>query len=374
VNRDKVKRGLSTQPTLYSHLKGRLDSEAMLEDLGIDVGYRLRQDQIMCHCPNLAGNHLNNDADPSFGFNEEKLAFNCFVCGGGNVVELVQMMRPELDSEDALRYLEQFSDLTPGTTDDLLTKLNVMLHPVSEEKPMNDYPAESLFQYRKIHPYLYERGLIKEIIVEMQVGWDEEHCGIVIPHWFQGKLRGWQTRHLVEIGGEYQCEVHSCNFRKTSTGIEKSVKVPKYKNTTNFPKVNTVYGYDRLKQKMQEGQITTVIIVESPFTALYLMSLGYDNIVATFGQFNVEQGMLFLPFQRIIFWPDNDKAGFENTYRAIEAIARYNRLDIVPVVEKMKGDAADLTADQIVNHLDAAYNSALLPMYGKLVTLSEVQK
>jgi DNA primase len=104
------------------------------------------------------------------------------------------------------------------------------------------------------------------------------------------------------------------------------------------------------------------------------MSLGYDNIVATFGQFNVEQGMLFLPFQRIIFWPDNDKAGFENTYRAIEAIARYNRLDIVPVVEKMKGDAADLTADQIVNHLDAAYNSALLPMYGKLVTLSEVQK
>lgn len=373
MDRTKVKRGLNTGSE-YEHLKGRLDSIPMLEDLGIDVGYRLGPKQIMCHCPDMAGNHSNGDANPSFGFNEELLAYNCFVCGGGSVVELVQMMQPGLSSEDAVKYLESFSDLTPGTQDDLQRKLKELMHPEVEKKePMPDYPADALFQYRKIHPYLLERGLTKEIIVEMQVGFDEEHCGIVIPHWFQGRLRGWQTRHLVQNeAGEYQCEVHSCNHRANGNPI----KVPKYKNTTNFPKVNTLYGYDRLKEYRNrlkhDDDDHAVLVVESPMTALKLMSMGVMNVVATFGQFNVEQGMLLLPYDQIFFWPDNDDAGRKNAFRAESSMARYSYLKIVPTVDKPKGDAADLNdLMDVVDYLKNSYSAALLhsatyPQHGLL--------
>lgn len=373
MNKQKFRRGLTAEATSYDHIRGKLDTEPMLEDLGIDIGFQLREHQWMCHCPNLTGNHLNGDANPSFGFNDEKLAFNCFTCGGGNVLELVQMMRPDLDDEAALRYLESFSDLTPGTQDDLIMKLQHILNPPKEEpEKLPDYPVSSLFRYKKIHPYLYDRGLSKDIIVEMQVGFDEDHCGIVMPHWFQDRLRGWQTRHLVENPkGVYHCEVDSCNFKN-----DKPISVPKYKNTPNFPKLNTLYGYDRLKRITQEQmeiiRPTSVIVVESPMTALKLMSMGFTNVVATFGAFSPAQGMLLLPYERIIFWPDNDAAGIENTKRAIDTIARYTPLYIVPAVNKPKGDAADLDEEGVEEHLSAAYNSSSFSLYKGLPTLEVI--
>jgi hypothetical protein len=384
MNKSKFRRGLIAG-TSYDHLRGRLDTQEFLEALGIDVAYRLGS-QVMCHCPDLAGNHKNGDANPSFGFNEEKLIFNCFVCGGGNLLELVTQMLPDvLTDEDALAFAEQYSDMSITTGEDLTAKVQAILHPEEEKDIMPDYPPEALFQYRKIHPYLYERGLTKEIIVEMQVGFDEEHSGIVIPHYFQGRLRGWQIRHLVEDPkGTYHCQVKSCNFKN-----EKPVKVPKYKNTSNFPKINTVYGYDRLKEKhvelrdhrdraRREGKLVdladSVIVVESPMTALRLMSLGYNNVVATFGQFNIEQGMLLLPFRRVIFWPDNDSAGYENAQRCVDSLSRYTPVYITPVVEKIKGDAADVAEDDLQLYLRSAYHYSLFPLYnkGKLATLTDV--
>lgn len=361
------RRGLEIEQSGVEHLIGRLDTDALLEDLGIDIGYRLRESQIMCHCPNLTGLHENGDANPSFGFNEEKLAYNCFVCGGGGVVELVQMMKPELagDRDAAIKYLEKFADFNVAV--DLAAKIHAILHPNNPvvENVMPDYPKESLFQYKKIHPYLYERGLSKEIIVEMQIGFDDEHLGITIPHFFMGKLVGVQRRHLVENPKDvYHCP--KCEEKENE-------KVSKYKSTSRFPKVNTLYGYDRLKQKLTETGGRSVIVVESPMTALKLMSLGFDNVVATFGQFSVEQGSLIMAIPNIYFWPDNDNPAKAGAMNAIAALGKYSNLLIVPVVDKPKGDAADLTtAEEVKAHLSMAYPSYLWHSYG-LITLEELR-
>lgn len=371
MDRKVIKRGICAYPD-YLYLSGRIDVPALLDDLGIDLGFQLKEHQFMCHCPNLTGNHLNGDQNPSFGFNDEKLAFNCFSCGGGNVIEMVQMMKPGMTEDEALAYLETFSDLTPGSPDDILDKLQKMMNP-PEEKPkiMPEFPDNALFGFRKIHPYLLDRGISEEVIKEMQVGFDDVHCGITIPHWFMGKLVGWQTRHLVQDAeGKYMCEHQSCNFDKNG----KPIKVPKYKNTPNFPKINTLYGYDQLKRSMQERVTEDVYVVESPMSCLYMKSLGYWNTVATFGSFNIEQGMLLLPFNRVVFWPDNDGAGLLNVTKAIQSIARYNRLDVVPVVNKPKGDANDLRPEEVVAHLDATYNSSLFSLLAKdhLPTLEDI--
>jgi DNA primase len=342
----KFRRGIAT--TTYNHLKGRIDSESLLEDLGIDAAYRHKKDMIMCHCPDLESNHANGDANPSFGFNESLLAYNCFVCGGGNIIQLVKMMKPELtNEEEILDYLEKFADLNQTN---ILEQVQALLQPTEEAPPMPDYPLDNLFQYRGIHPYLYERGLTKDVIVEMQVGFDESHFSIVIPHMFMGKLVGIQRRHLLQTEDGYYCD--RCS--------ETDKKVSKYKSTPNFPKANTLYGYDQMKEAIKRDDRSTAIVVESPFTVLYLKSLGFHRCCATFGSFSPEQAMLLMGIDKVYFWPDNDAAGLQNALRAAESLLGLVNLDIVPVVDVSKGDAADLkSAEEVVEYLKNAYTATL---------------
>lgn len=378
-----IRRGLEPTFVSYEHLKGALDSEAMLEDLGIDIGFRQRHDQLMCHCPDLAGNHANGDSDASFGFNEEKLVFNCFVCGGGNLIELVQMMRPEFTprpdvakhstsgrdiemDEAAVRYAEQFALL--NSQGGLVNRLQSIMHPQDEEDTMPDYPPDSLFQYRKIHPYLYERGLTKDVIIEMEVGFDDEHAGITIPHWFMGRLVGLQRRHLATDGnGNFTCP-------RCYDADKPTKKIPKYKNTSRFPKSNTLYGYDQMKKYLAE-EGGGIIVVESPFSVLKLKSLGFHKTVATFGQFSKEQAMLLIAAPVVYYWPDNDSAGYNNARVAADTLGRMTTLKVVPLVDGRKADPGDITDPSIVQrYLANAWNANLWSMYAKdkLPTLQEV--
>lgn len=366
----KFRRGLEEEQSGYSYLKGKLDCEALLEDLGIDIAFRQRQDQIMCHCPDLQGNHSNGDSSASFGLNESKLVFNCFVCNGGNIIELVWMMRPDLapksespaDRQEAnnaaLRYLEQFADLnSPGG---LVDKLQSILHPQVEDDELPEYPPTSIFQYRKIHPYLYERGLTKDVIIEMEVGFDDEHAGITIPHWFMGKLVGLQRRHLATNSqGDYECP-------RCYDPEKPSKKIPKYKNTVRFPKNNTLYGYDKMKEyvAIQGGG---AIVVESPMSVLNLKSLGFHKCVATFGQFSNEQAMLLLALPVVYYWPDNDKAGYQNARRAKDSLlGRMGTLKIIPCVPGQKSDSGDIRESaEIRQYLNAAWPVTLWDLFVK---------
>lgn len=336
----------------YLHFKDRIDTESLFDDLGIEISHRVGPNQIMCRCP-FGFNHKNNDANPSFGYSEEKMAFQCFTgCASGNIIELIKTIQ-NINDEAATKVLEQHSYLK--SNDDLLERIQKIMHK-EEEDIMPEYPEDNLFQYRKIHPYLYKRGLTKDVIMQMQVGYDEDHYGIIIPHFFMDKLRGWQTRHLAYDYGEYLCPICGKDGKK----------VPKYKSTSRFPKRNTLYGYDQLKELLKKSGVSDVIVVESPFTALYLKSQGFERVVATFGSFNQEQAMLLLPIQTIYFWPDHDNAGKKNVNEARKSYLRLNNLKIIPVVPGEKGDAAELNKEQIEQYINAAYPASLVPKLGVL--------
>jgi DNA primase len=359
-----VRKGFNVDRPDISYLQPRLDFEEVLEGLGIDIGYK-RGDQIMCHCPN-GYNHKNGDQNPSFGFDTERMIYNCFVCGGGYLLELVEQQL-DLSPEDAVQWLQQMSTMEPHSASDLREKLMRMLHQAEDKEVMPEYPGDALFKYRAIHPYLYERGISKETAIKMQVGFDPDHYGIMIPHWWQGVLRGWQVRHLVseKVDGK---EVFFCDICKPKENVA-GKKVAKYNSTVGLPKSRTLYNYDNV---MREG-FDWVIVVESPFSALYLMSHGYPNVVATFGSFNDEQMQHLSIFRRVLLWPDNDAAGQENVKRAVEAIRYSTEVRIVPVVDKEKGDAADVSPEGIQEYIEKAFSPAFMPFYGTpLVTLDRL--
>lgn len=296
----------------------------------------------MYHCPNWLDNHKNGDANPSFGFNEKELVANCFVCGQIDLIELVKLCGGIEDDARALAFLEAHSDLQASTSDDLVNRVQEIMHPEEEIKVMPEYDSSILDQWRFLHPYLEERGIDKEIAKEMQIGYDERHDAIVIPLFFQDKLRGWQWRHLST------CDI--CD------------PTPKYKSTRNLPKSKSLYGYDRLLRTLTAEE-NYVIVVESPMSVLKLLSLGVNNVVATFGSYSREQGMLLQPIQNLFFWGDNDGAGFTNAQHCISINKFFNSVKIVPAIPGEKSDPANLnTREEVEAYLNEAYPSSLFPV------------
>jgi hypothetical protein len=247
-----------------------------------------------------------------------------------------------------------------------LRKVAEEAYPTAEKLP--EYPPDLLFQYDKIHPYVWERGLSREVVIEKQIGFSEEHMGIVIPHWFDRKLVGIQYRHLAMEGKNYLCPNEYCNPPHKK-------KVPKYTNTSHFPRANTLYNYDIASSS------DWVIVVESPFTALYLMSNGYWNVVATFGAglSDAQEMTLSRFYEGVFFWPDNDPAGSEWFVKwagtggkryikgrnpALVTLEQLVPTYVVPAIPGSKADPADATPTEIPRYLEAKYRTTLYPMEG----------
>lgn len=321
-----------------TQFRDSIDWPLVLEELGIELVME-EDDEFLCHCPNLLGNHKNGDSNPSFGFNKEKLAYNCFVCGGGHITRLVSDIRG-CTQKEAEQWLIGYAAKRDADKDELKAYLIEAIKPPVKSDSIPRLPISAIRQYRKIHPYLYERGISRDVIIDMQVGYSEDHDGIIIPHFYMGNLVGYQVRHLSQDdAGKYTCNI--CSEFKSY--------VPKYINTGSFPKQETLYNYDNV---LDESEI---IVVESPMTALYLMSNGIPNVVATFGDFNQPHGLLLARFPVVKIWPDNDKAGMNNVKDAMKSLAAYSRLYVVPVVPGEKSDAANLRPQELEKYIKNAY-------------------
>jgi hypothetical protein len=79
-------------------LEAAIDFEADHEENGNDVGF----------CPLPWGLHKNGDSTGKFALHREKRVFNCWVCGGGDLLQLAMAMN-DMDSEEATEWLFQFT-------------------------------------------------------------------------------------------------------------------------------------------------------------------------------------------------------------------------------------------------------------------------
>lgn len=347
------------------HLIGKINLvDVILPNLGIEYVAQ-RGEEITCRCPDWLGNHSHGDRNPSMQVNEDKLVWNCFVCGGGSLVQLVQQMMA-LDEEQAIAWLEEHSDLAPSNPDVFSDEIERILARHREQlEPLPDYPSDLLFQFEGFHPWLSDRGITKEVAQEMQVGWDESHCGIVIPVFFKKQLVGIQTRHLAQDSkGNYLCP-ERCYQKRVAKELS-DTHVPKYKNTTGFPRSRVVYNYDGALEAAQARGLAQVIVVESPMSVLYLKSHGIHHVVASFGNgLSPEQAqLLYLFHDGVYLWVDHDTAGNKTLKDGQLILEEFVPLFLIPAVPGEKADPGDVPPEEIEAYISAAYPAVLYPLEG----------
>lgn len=277
-------------------------------------------DEIIHSCLLPFGRHPHGDRNPSASINVEKLAYNCFICGGGGLAWLVATLRGTgygrakvwveglvgeggvRDSDSMLRVLERIFEVT-----------------AKAPQIMPRYAQEILDGWRFIHPYLTEfRNIRAENIVAMSAGWDPSADAIVIPHFWEGNLVGWQQRRL---GG---------------TG-------PKYLSTPDFPRDRTIYNYNPRSD---------VVLVESPMSVM--ARCHQTHLEATFGAEVTERQRELIAAHRgrVVLWFDNDRAGWGATRQVGAWLSK--RGPVWAVQNPYDADPADLDDDTFARLLDEA--------------------
>lgn len=253
---------------------------SLLDEFGAQHVTR-RHDELIHGCLLPWGNHKDQVRNPTASLNWSKLTYKCLGCGsGGGLLWFIAALRGGSTTE-ARRWLED----TTGTGNtimglpDLLAFFDALYVKRDRYEPIPRYSTSVLRPWQWMHPYMSEIRHVPEATLEaMQVGWDPDADRIVVPHFWQGDLVGWQTRKLADDG------------------------TPKYLSSPSFPREQTIYNYD--------PKAETVVVVESPMSAL--RHLHHAHIEATFGASITERQIALLQqHPRVILWMDNDKAGWD---------------------------------------------------------------
>lgn len=324
--------------TEYDDIVDSIRVDEVLDALGVDVT-RIRNGNHWGDCP------LHDDNGEHFSIDEDTLVWNCFHCGGGLLPQLVAQALDFEDTDDerawdqAVQWLIPYSDgeVDSLTDEQFLEQLErnlaagsvtVKHHrkvdiPVYSERVLNgllDVPSEVL-----AHWNITRQETAEHFRLGYQLARERgTYVGpaIVIPHFFHGKLVGYQERWL---------------------GDDRPKWLKKYMNTDDFPRHDTLYNWD---EASRAGGV--VFVVESVMSVLRLWELGYDA-VATFGAKvtdtqlrllrTIETG-LYLSF-------DNDKDGRSALARCNAHLMGEIPVWTLPFVDSAKGDLADLSDDEV---------------------------
>lgn len=274
----------------------------------------------------------------SFVLADNILTGNCLGCGsGGGLLWLIATCRG-VSGPEARGWLESTGAVGGSTTFDL-TALLAYLDALERARDQRREPVPMpVFSERVLEPWdricpllttgvpdlgLPGRGIPEDNLRTARVGWNTDAMRVVIPHWWKGDLVGWQSRRLTDDGS------------------------PKYESTVDFPRDRTIY---RLPERSD-----TLVVVESPMSVL--RHLHHLDIAATFGAAITEQQILLMRwYPRVVFWLDNDPAGWEalegkpdpatRSWRpgALERVSAYTQVAVVD--SDWHADPADLDDDE----------------------------
>jgi DNA primase len=274
-------------------------------------------EELIHSCPLPFGNHRNGDTNPSASLNTSTLLFNCFTCGGGDVVWLVSNVLG-ISRGDAYALLRGESDgtrLVP--TEEFVDRLKGVFS--KEQVKSEDVPVYSdtiIQRWVQACDYLTERGVSEQVQLDMRTGVDRNRIEIaktpageqsvrvdrvVLPHFMEGKLIGWVARKIQNVEG-----------------------VPKYRNSKGFPRGTWLYNMDNARQYDE------VYVVESPMSVLVMKSRGINNVVATFGaKVEAKQIQLLRQFSGVTVYMDGDEAGRKSTRNLVNELSSYVKMRVI---------------------------------------------
>lgn len=278
---------------------------------------------------------------PSFSVSPEKQLYHCFGCGaGGNVISFIMNIE-NLGFIDALKLLaDRAGIILPDRNTDLSyenlqykkKQIQYCIH-----KDAAKYFYNNLKNNESVLRYLNSRGISSNTIVKFGLGYaledweglyqfllnknyskeDISKSGLVIPKKTQ------DSEYYDRFRNRLIFPVFNLTNKIIAFGgrvLDKTL--PKYINspeTIIFSKGNNLYGLNKAKNNIKDGQI---IIAEGYMDVISLYEHGLDNVVASLGTaLTKEQGKILSRYaEEIILAYDGDDAGRQATLRAIEVL------------------------------------------------------
>jgi hypothetical protein len=290
----KIGMGDITDRALYKEYMRRINAQSVLDYYGAEncTETRNRDGTIevvhSCLLDRVEPHHSHGDQNPSASCNLEHKTYICYSYWGGSLLHLIARLERKDTVAQVIPLLGRFLDGATADAETFAAELDKLLTRNSPAS-LADLPVYSdrlLRPWSYIHPYLASRGITDDTASALQIGWDTEDNRIIFPHFWDGKLVGWQKRSLPP-GPDWPATAN---------------QNPKYKNSPGFPKVETLYRYDPTADHL--------VVVESPMSVARAHSLGMTNVTATFGaKISEHQIRLLRRTPRITVWMDPDPAG-----------------------------------------------------------------
>ena len=299
-----------------------------------------------CLIDRVSPHHSNGDKNPSACANVERRTVVCYSSGFGcDLLHLIALMEGKEQVADALPTIGSLLTSATKAPDDLIRQIKAFFaEPATATLELPTYHARVLAPWSQHHPYLNVRGINAHGAEVLRLGWDPQENRIVFPHFWDGKLVGWQKR---AIPG-------------TPDWPGTVPDYPKFRSSIGFPKSETLYNYDTARR------FRNAIVVESPMSVAVARSLGVDNVVATFGAKTSDIQLAHLrEFDTVWVWFDADSAGYAGERKVVRGLYRHCDVRVVrPDVGRDLGDSRD--AGEIFVKLEAAVPAALrVPQYGR---------
>ena len=267
-----------------------------------------------CLLDRVDRHHNNGDSHPSASCNVEKKLYVCYGFWGGTLFHLIQKLEDKSSFAEIVPLLSPMLSESTVEPDKFAEEIEKLLSdPDHRRTAFPSYSDRVLAPWAFVHPWLYERGVDADTASRLQIGWREQDNRIIIPHFWDGNLVGWQARAIPPRPGQWP-------------GTPQPQ--PKYRNSPGFPKSDTLY-YDNSRDFPSGG---TVLVVESPFSVIRAVSLGLEvPVVATFGaKVSSVQSRILAEFDEVIIWSDPDPAGASMRRSLSESLYRHC---VVKVVE-----------------------------------------
>lgn len=321
----------------YDDIIETIRVDEVLDALGVRVE-KIRNGNHWGDCP------LHDDRGGHFSIDEDTLVWNCFHCGGGVLPQLIMQVFDFDDWAEAIEWLVPYSDGEQGNLEDdewlAALQRNLAKEPKHTYSRRFDFPVFNeriLDRLQEVPLELVEKWHIEnqDTLRTYRIGYDPEWSrgsyvgpALIIPHFFQGKLVGYQERWL---------------------GDDRPLYIKKYMNTDDFPKEETLFGWDRREI------LSPLIVVESVMSVVRLYDSGF-SAVATFGSISKQQQKLLRTQEAgVILSFDNDKPGRRNLDKAVKALYGEIPVTILPFIEEEKGDIADLDEEELIALLNRGF-------------------
>jgi hypothetical protein len=309
---------------IYRDYRRRLDAQAVLDHYGAENSYEQSaadgtQEVIhSCLIDRVEPHHNNGDANPSAACNLDKKVYICYQWWGGDLFHLIAKMEGKGSLAEIVPLLSPFLTGTVASADKVKAELDkIFAKPAAYSMELPRYADRVLEPWLRESLYWASRGISPETIADFKLGFDPNENRVVFPHFFDGALVGWQKRITPETRPAF----------------------PKYRNSVGFPKSETLYNYDRAKN------YSKVIVVESPMSVVRAHTLGFPNVVATFGaKITPHQIDLLRRWRDIYVWFDADPAGYGGEQKLVSGLYRHSGVRVV--IPEPGRDAADSISDE----------------------------